>query len=62
MILIPCEPCRGTGRGPCMACGGAAVVAEAPTAGLWWPGIEPTVDAAEDYAYDRERDAQIGVC
>jgi len=45
-----------------MACGGAAVVAEAPTAGLWWPGIEPTVDAAEDYAYDRERDAQIGVC
>lgn len=69
MILIPCKPCQGTGRRgqrqPCMDCGGAAVVADVPAAGLWWPGPlidEPTVADEIDVVCDRERDAQIGVC
>jgi len=68
VILIPCRPCQGTGRRghcqPCMDCGGVAVVADVPAAGLWWPGPfeEPTVTDEIDVVCDRERDAQIGVC
>lgn len=66
MILIPCQPCGGTGRrtvaDPCMNCGGAAVVTDTPAPGLWWPGTEPTVADEIDIVCDRERDAQIGVC